>query len=336
MLTNRQAAILDFIVGEYIASATPVPSNSIAKRAMKVSSATVRNEMAELEEGGYILRRHISGGGIPSNKGYRFHVEAMSPQPGLSEEDEAWVRQKFLEAKQDVEAGTRVVTDVLSRLAHNLAVATFPKAQQARLKRLELVELQEALTLLVLVLQEARTRQRLLHLATTMKQHELTTLSNKLSALYGGSTREALASAEGELTPVERQVLKATDEILLEEDAREFEEPHVSGLRHLLNQPEFANSDKMRRLVDVLEDRTFLKQTLPKVLAGEQFRAVIGEENETDEMQECSVLVSRYGSANGIRGLIAVIGPTRMEYRRSIGSVKLLSSLMNDLVNELS
>ncbi|MBF8299571.1 MAG: heat-inducible transcription repressor HrcA, partial [Dehalococcoidia bacterium] len=227
VLTERQAAILDFIIGQYINSATPVPSSSIAqRRALKVSSATVRNEMAELEEGGYITRRHISGGGIPSDKAYRLHVESIPPQPSLSEEEEQEIRARFDEVKADVEAGTRFLTELLSMLVRNVAVATFPKAVQTRIRRVDLVALQEALALVVLVLHEARTRQRLVPLPATLSQDDLTAMSNRLTATFGGATRDTLAFPPGDLNPIERQVMGVASDILLEEDAHRFEEPH--------------------------------------------------------------------------------------------------------------
>lgn len=336
MLTERQAAILDFIIGEYITRAVPVPSSSIAqKRVLRVSPATIRNEMAELEDEGYITRRHVSGGGIPSDKGYRFYVDTASGQLSLSEEEEQEVRSRFEEVKPDVEMGTRILTEILSMLVRNVAVATFPKAMHPKIRRVDLVALQEAVALVVLVLQEARTRQRLMPIPANMTQDDLTTMSNRLTATFGGTTREALNTPPGDFGAVERQVLGVASDILEEEEARRFEEPYLSGMRHLLSQPEFSQNSRMRALVEVLEDRSFLKDTLPGMMRGEQFRAVIGEENQQDSMQDCSILLSRYGTADGIGGLIAVIGPTRMEYRRSISSVKLLSYLMSEMVGQL-
>ena len=333
MLTRRQEAILDLIIGEYVSSVVPVASSSIAQgRGLNVSPATIRNEMAELEDEGYIHRRHISGGGIPSDKGYRYHVESMHPEPALSQRQERYVRRQFTEVSRDLEVATRRVTDLMSDLVQNMAVATVPKAPQSRIKRFEVVALQEALALLVLVLQEARTKQRLLPLESAMTQDELTALSNKLSDRYGGATREAVAASYPDLSVLERQVVNAASEIMLDEDASRFEEPHVSGLRRLLSQPEFAANSKMRALVDVLEDRGFLKEVLTRVLAGKELQVVIGVENESDEMQECTILVSSYGSPEGVGGLMGVIGPTRMEYRRAIGSVRSLSALMGEMV----
>jgi heat-inducible transcriptional repressor len=238
--------------------------------------------------------------------------------------------------KRDLELGTRMMTDLLSMLVRNVAIATMPKANQTRIRRVDLVAVQEALTLVVLVLQEARTRQRILRLAQDLTQDELTTIANKLTANYGGATRQKLKAQASDLSVVERQVLEATTQIMEEEDASRFEEPSLSGMRHLLHQPEFEANPRLRALVELLEDKAALKDILPKLLAGEEFRAVIGDENPQDEMQECSVIISRYGQTEGVGGLIAVIGPTRMEYRKSIGSVHLLSKLMSEMVKQVN
>ena len=337
MLTKRQEAILDVIIDEYVNRVTPVPSSSIAqRRGLRVSPATIRNEMMDLEGEGYIHRRHVSGGGIPSDKGYRHHLEMLDPQPTISPRQGDYVRRRFTEVMRDLEGGTQVLTELASKLVDNMAVATVPKAAQSRIKRLEVVALHEALSLLVLVLQEARIKQRLLPMESLMTQDELTALSNKLSDRLGGATRGMLSALEGDLTPVERQVVSATKDIMLEEDTSRFEEPRVAGLRRLLNQPEFSTSAKVRALVDVLGDRTFLRELLASVLGGRHFHAVIGEENESGDMQECTILVTSYGDPDGVSGLIGVIGPTRMEYRKSVGSLQFLSSLMSELASDLS
>ena len=336
MLTKRREAILNFIITEYVTSALPVASHSIAqRREMHVSPATVRNEMAELEEAGYIRRRHISAGGIPSVKGYRYHVESIPMGSLTLETEKESLRRQFFETVHDLETWTRRATEMLAELAQNLAVVTVPKAAQSKIKRLEVVSLQEFLVLLVLVLEEAKIKQRFLPVSRAMTQDELTQLSNKLSAAYGGTTRQGIAEAEADFTPFERLIVGATNEMMLEEDVGLFAEPYVNGLRHLLNQPEFAAGSKMRALLDIMEDRSFLRELLSRLLAGEQFRVVIGEENEAGEMQECSILASRYGSPEGVGGIAAVIGPTRMHYPRSIGSVRFLSSVMSELVADL-
>ncbi|MBI3743392.1 MAG: heat-inducible transcription repressor HrcA [Chloroflexi bacterium] len=337
MLTPRRGSILNLLISEYIATASPVGSKGLASRAdLRLSPATLRNEMAELEDGGYIVRRHISGGGIPSSKGYRHFVASMPAEPALPADDVERVRREMLQAQEDVELWTNLAAELLAGLVGNLAVVTTPRAPQSRVKRLELVMLQETLALLVLILQQAQTKQRLVHLAAAASPEDLRLTANKLNALYAGASSSDLPGSDAEHTPLERQVIDAARDVLAVEDTGGLEEPQVTGLRHLLNQPEFANSSKAGALVDVLEDRRALKGMLPRMLGAEHTRVLIGDENEPGEMQECSVVIARYGDPDKATGIIAVIGPTRLEYQRSIAAVRHLSKAMTGLVSAVS
>ena len=337
MLTPRRGTILNLLVSEYISTAAPVGSKGLAARAdLRLSSATLRNEMAELEDEGYILRRHISGGGIPSSKGYRHYVASMPADPALPTGEAERIRREMLDAQEDVELWTNLAAELLAGLVGNLAVVTTPRAAQSRVKRLELVMLQETLALLVLVLQQAQTKQRLLHLAAAASPDDLRVTANKLNALYAGASSSDLPGSDSDLSTLERQVLDAARDVLSAEDTGGLEEPQVTGLRHLLHQPEFANAGKFGALVDVLEDRRALKGMLPRMLGAEHTRVLIGDENESGEMQECSVVIARYGDPDKATGIIAVIGPTRLEYQRSIAAVRHLSKAMTGLVSAVS
>ncbi|MBM4406618.1 MAG: heat-inducible transcription repressor HrcA [Chloroflexi bacterium] len=334
MITDRQQAILNFIVSEYVSSAAPVPSQSIAF-GFSVSSATIRNDMADLEGEGYIRRPHISSGGIPSHKGYRRHVETL---PRISTEPDAGarLRRQLEESAQDIELWTKAAAEMLSDMARNMAVVSPPKAPQARLKRIELVHLQEYLALLVMVLQEAKTKQRILHLRQSASQGDLTKISNKLNALFSGATAAAITPKEPAAEPAERQVIEALKGLLAAEDAGRFEEPLIAGLRHLMNQPEFLNGARLREVIDFLEDKRRLRESLSRIVAGEKMRVVIGRENDSGEIQECSVIIARYGQSEGVNGVVAVVGPTRLNYRRTIASVQTVSDALTGLVGELS
>ena len=140
-LSARRAKVLEFIVGDYIANAVPVASEGVSRsRDLRVSSATVRKEMAALEEDGYIIRPHVSAGGIPTDKGYRHYVQYPSRGAELADNVKRTVHQRFQEVDRDVDSWTRMVVQMLSELLHNLAVATFPRATESRVQHLELVE----------------------------------------------------------------------------------------------------------------------------------------------------------------------------------------------------
>jgi heat-inducible transcriptional repressor len=336
MLTRRRDRILSIIIGEYISKGVPVSSDVVAKKGLGVSPATIRNEMIELEEEGYLVQPHTSAGRIPTDKGYRHYIESLMSYARLSRDEQFLIRHQFHQVEKAVEEWTRLAAAILSGIVHNVALVTLPKPVEARLKHLELVALQESLVLLVLVLKEAALKQQMLTLGENVSQDELSASARKLTAAYGGLTASEIADKNLKLSPVEEQVMKIVSELMRDEEGEEYEEPYIDGLRHMLKQPEFAaSSDKIAAIMEVLEQKSLLKSFLPRVLTGEGVRVVIGRENKENMMRDCSVILTRYGIPGEVGGAIGVMGPTRMEYQRAIPTVSFLSTVMSELVSEL-
>ncbi len=335
MLSERKGHILRIIVGEYISLANPVGSEAIARSyGLGVSAATIRNEMARLEEDGYIIRPHISGGGIPSDRGYRYYVESMV-QEEVPLEEQRMLSHLFHQVERELAEWNRLAAALLARMVHNVAIITSPKAVASRIKHLELVALQESLALLILLLQQAKLRQQLIAFDEVISQGELGTISRKLSALFQGLTRSQVLARSVGLSPVEEQVKNAVVQIMAGEDERRYEEPYIEGLRHILTQPEFAHAQNMLCLMEVLESKDMVRGLLPEMLVEGGVRVIIGAENREDAMKECSMVVTRYGVPGEVNGVLGVIGPRRMPYGRAISSVRYMGSLMSDLVAEL-
>ena len=335
MLTRRRDRILSIIIGEYVSKGVPVSSDVVARKGLGVSSATIRNEMIELEEEGYLVQPHTSAGRIPTDKGYRHYIESLMSYARLSREEQFLIRHQFHQVERAVEEWTRLAAAILSGMVHNVALVTLPKPVEARLKHLELVSLHELLVLLVLVLKEAKLRQQMLTLEGTVSQEELNTSARKLTSAYAGLTASEIAAKDLQLSPLEEQVMKTVGQLMKNEEGEEYEEPYIDGLRHMLRQPEFASSDKIAAIMEVLEQKSLLKSFLPKVLTGEGVRVVIGRENKENVMRDCSVILTRYGIPGEVGGAIGVMGPTRMEYQRAIPTVSFLSTVMSELVSEL-
>ena len=335
MLSERKEHILRIIVGEYISLASPVGSEAIARSyGLGVSAATIRNEMARLEEDGYIIRPHISGGSVPSDRGYRYYVESMV-QEEVPLEEQRMLSHLFHQVERELAEWNRLAAALLARMVHNVAIVTSPKAAASRIKHLELVALQESLVLLILLLQQAKLKQQLIAFDEVISQGELGTISRKLSVLFQGSTRsQVLARSEG-LSPIEEQVKNAIVQIMAGEDEQRYEEPYIEGLRHILTQPEFAHAQNMLCLMEVLESRDMVRYLLPEMLVEGGVRVIIGAENREDAMKECSMVVTQYGVPGEVNGVLGVIGPRRMPYGRAISSVRYMGSLMSDLVAEL-
>jgi len=335
MLTRRRDRILGIIIGEYISKGVPVSSEVVAKRGLGVSPATIRNEMFELEEEGYIAQPHTSAGRVPTEKGYRRYIESLMSYARLSQDEQFMIRHQFHQVERAVEEWTRLAAAILSGMVHNVALVTLPKPVESRLKHLELVSLQDLLALLVLVLKEAKLRQQMLNLDEAASQEELSAVARKLTSVYAGLTGSQISDKDLKLSPLEEQVVRAVVQMMEAEEGEEYEEPYVDGLRHMLRQPEFASSDRIGAIMEMFEQKSLLKSFLPRLLTGEGVRVVIGAENKEKSMRNCSVIITRYGIPGEVGGAIGVVGPTRMEYSRAIPTVSFLSLVMSELVSEL-
>ncbi|MCD6358354.1 MAG: heat-inducible transcription repressor HrcA [Dehalococcoidia bacterium] len=337
MLSQRKNAILKTIVNQYIANATPVASDIIAcEYRDKVSSATIRNEMAWLENENYIIRPHISSGGIPSDRGYRYYVEELMGEPELPLNEQRTIRHMFYQVEQQIEEWARLAAAILAGEVTNIALVTLPRANESRLKHLELMAVRESLILLIVLLHDTRIRQQLLAVETPLSQEELSSISEKLNNRYTGLNRTQIHAADdGTLSPVELRISHALLQMIDVEDNQPGE-PCLDGLRHFLKQPDFTNTEDLRSLIELLEKHCLLNSILS--ILGEQggVQVIIGTENTDSALKKCSLVLSAYNSGKGTSGIVGVIGPTRMRYHRVISAVQYLSSIMNELTVEIS
>jgi heat-inducible transcriptional repressor len=335
MLTKRGEEILRIIIGEHISTAMPVGSETIARRySLGISPATIRSEMAHLEDEGYIVQPHPSAGRIPLERGYRYYVETLMDSE-FPEDEQHMIRHQFHQFSRELEQWLSLAASILSRIAHNMAIVTRPKAVEPQLKHLGLILLQEFLALLILVFREAKLRQKVLAFDDAISQEELNTIAQKLSAYLGGLTKAQIEAASLELLPNEERVVEAVVQLMEAEKSFDYEEPHIEGLHYILSQPEFAASNKAVEIMEAFEGKELLSAllALPPSLGGLQ--VVIGRENKEDIMHDCSVILGCYGLPGEIAGAIGVVGPTRMHYERAISAVRFLSTTMSELVTEL-
>ena len=335
MLSHRTETILKSIVGQYIARATPVPSQSIINDyELRVSGATIRNEMAYLEQEGYISRRHPSAGSIPSDKGYRYYVDSLN-EVGLPLAEQRLIGHLFHQVETELEEWLSLAATLIAQLAQNVAIVTKPKSVDCQFKYLELVALRDSLVLVVLVLGGARVKQQLITFDQVISQPELMAITNKLNAAYSGLTSPQILAKNIDLSTTEQQLSDCLVKIMQAEDKQEYEEPHLDGLHFMLNQPEFAHSQRMLALTELIEHRSLLRAILPQGLATHGVQVIIGKENKAEVIHNYSVVISRYGLPNKAVGTIGVVGPTRMPYARTISTIGYLSLVLSGLVAEL-
>jgi len=334
-LAPRKEAVLRIIVREYIAKAIPVASEVIYRNyRLGVSPATIRNDMAYLGEEGYIIRPHTSAGGIPSDKGYRYYVESLSGEDiELPLDEQCFIRGLFYEADREFERWVKLATTLLAGLVQNAAVITFPRVAQCRFRHLELIAVHEFLTLMVLVLSGAILKRQLLSFDEPVTQEQLTSFANKLNAGYAGLSNSEILSRSRKLglSPREQQVAGVVADVMSAEDEMEYDEPYLDGLRFMLNQPEFGQSDRMLGIMELMEGKDRLKPIFRHELAEEGVHVMIGEENQETVLRDLSLVSSRYGVPYGIGGDIGVIGPTRMDYGRTISTVRYLALVLSEL-----
>ena len=334
-LAERREVILRIIIRGYIAQAVPVASKAIADRyGLKVSPATIRNDMAYLEQEGYIMRPHSSAGSIPTDKAYRYYVASISEDIGLPPVERYLVYQLYQETKEEMEQWLKLAATWLARFVRNVAIITSPKAALCRLKYLDLVVLQDFMALLVLVLYEAKVRRQVLPFDRKVSQDELTKLANKLSSIYAGKTSSEILASESELSPEEEQVSGYVAKMMAEEEKLEYGKLYLEGLRLMLSQPEFANSPRILNTLEALEEENWLRNIFCQKLGKGEVKIIIGEENPEPALQDLSLIISRYGIPDKTSGIVGVIGPKRMDYARAMSSLNCLSTLLSNSIAE--
>jgi heat-inducible transcriptional repressor len=335
-LTERQQRLLNIVIQEYVQTAQPVGSSAIAQsHELGVSPATIRNDLAALEREGLLTHPHTSAGRIPTDAGYRYFVQNLLRAVELSSVERHDIRSQFSLARQELDQWLRMSTAVLARTSQNAAVATAPRATQCRYKHLELLAIQGAKVLLVLVLQEGTVKQQLIDLDQPIEQSELSQISNELNDQLDKADITTINTKAALLAPFARQVAMLVAEIMERMDHHFSGQIYREGLEQILDAPEFMGTDNVRRIVRVFEQRSLLTQVLGEVADANDIQVIIGGEGRYAELHDFSLVIGRYGASDRATGLLGVIGPVRMPYGRTIGAVRYVAALMSEMVEEI-
>lgn len=335
MLTNlselapRRRRILRALVHEYVRTAQPVASETLVRRyRLGVSSATVRNELAGLEELGLLTHPHTSAGRVPTDPGYRYFIDLLMGEPDLGAQERTMVRHQFHQVHFDTSEWLRLAASTLARLSTSASLVTEPHAEHARVRHVELVPIQGRRALLVTVLQGGMVGRQLLELPATAEPVDLRQLSARLTDALAGKDATGVRVAAGP-DALERTVMEGVARSLDEQDRALAVGIYYDGFVNLLRQPEFSSSAAVRDALAVLEDRTRLSRLLPALGSGE-VRVLIGVENPLAPLRAFSFVLGRYGADRA--GYMGIVGPTRMDYARSIGAVRYVATLMSELM----
>ncbi|MBJ28221.1 MAG: heat-inducible transcription repressor HrcA [Chloroflexi bacterium] len=341
-LSLRRKAVLDLIVSSYIRTASPISSLQLSRnKALNVSAATIRNDMAELEEMGFINRPHTSAGGVPVEPGYRFYVERHASTAKTDSSFEQLVDRALGIHGLDLDGLARVSADVLSSTNRNVAIVSTPNIRQDRLKQVQLIRLSQSTILLVVLLSSTQVIKHPLDVPEDINEDALQNFSNLLNRLMAGQTSTQMRATAKSLPtndiPLEIAKSIAEEAALLVSNAVHGSvlHPHVEGLRHLLGQPEFMDPNRAREAVEVIENEDLLRSLTENNLGSKTVHLVIGRENQSEQLRSYSVLTTNYGRINGIKGVITLIGPMRMDYGQAFASLKHLAASLENLVSHL-
>jgi heat-inducible transcriptional repressor len=335
MLRPREELILRSIIRQYISRAVPVSSSSVLDECgLDVSSATVRNDVVRLEEEGYILRPHHAAGSVPSDKGYRHHVESLKKME-LPLEEQFLINHLFHQVEDKLEEWLNLAVTLLAQQVKNVAVVTTPQPVAAQFKHVELVSIQPNLALVVLVLNGAKVRQQLVNFEEPATQESLTNMAGKLNKLFTVRSMGQMAAKMETFPADEKRVIEHVLRMMEAEDAQSGQGLFLEGWHFLINQPEFSQGPRLVNLINLAEQNKLVDLMRPENPSEHGVRVIIGAENKAEAVQACSLVISRYGLPGEPLGSIAVVGPTRMEYERTIAVISYVSSLVSLLVTEL-
>ena len=324
-LDQRKLQILRAIVDEYILSASPVGSKALSRGGMKWSSATIRNEMADLETLGYLAQPHTSAGRIPSEKAYRLYVDQMMQRAHLSDEESKLLYGYLREHVHGVDAVLRATAKALSEITHYTALVMMPDIGVNRLRHLQLIPLTAGKALAVVVTDAGVSQNTVIDVPEDIGPEELDRISKAITARFHDCRMSAVSSDlvrefGGELSRradfVESLLMR-----LCESQSRDRRMVELSGATNMLEYPEYSDVSKAKTFLATVEQRDDMYRMLKKASSME-FTVTIGSENEQEGFQDCSVVTASYRVNGTPVGSFGVIGPTRMDYARVLSILK--------------
>ncbi len=332
MLDDRKAAILRVVVEEYIETAQPVGSATVAKQPdLAVSSATVRNDMGMLEREGYLVQPHTSAGRIPTDKGYRFFVDSMAKPVALEPAQSQRVREFFARAHGELEHMLQDTSRLLSSLTDYAAVVIAPSHEAATIRSVQVVGLTSTVALMVVVLSNGSVEKRSLELGSPVSDAQLAASSAHLSAhLVGRPVGSALAVPSSGDQPVDHVSAKSLAALAGSHDA-ESDQVFVGGTSRMA--AAFDAVETVRQVLSILEQQ-YVVVTLIQDVLDRGLSVAIGTEHGVPSLADCSIVVAPYRVEGEPSGTVGVLGPTRMRYDQALAAVAVVSKRLGKALTD--
>ncbi|HIW79956.1 MAG TPA: heat-inducible transcriptional repressor HrcA [Candidatus Acetatifactor stercoripullorum] len=336
-LDERKTKILQAIIRNYLETGEPVGSRTISKDTdLNLSSATIRNEMADLEEMGYILQPHTSAGRIPSDKGYRFYVDTMMAE---KEREVVEMKDMLVERQDKMETLLKQVAKVLAQNTQYATMISAPSTHRNKVKFVQLSRVDAAHILAVIVVEGNVVKNNILSVDQELDDETLLKLNILLNTHLNGLSIDEINL--GMISDMKQQagihsflVSSVIDAVAEAIRAEEDLEIYTSGTNNIFRYPELADQERASELINTFEEKNQLGNLVMDTLADEEntgIQVYIGNETPVKSMKDCSVVTATYEIGEGMRGTIGIIGPKRMDYDKVIRTLRIIQSQLDDL-----
>ena len=332
MLDERKRKVLQAIIEEYVNTAEPVSSNAlITKYDLNCSSATIRNEMADLEKQGYLDKVHTSSGRIPSAKGYRLYVDELMQDDRISLEEIKYISDKLETKVHEIEDLTKITATTISEITHYTTVTIGPKATEQIIQEIKFVLLSNRMILAIIITETGMVKETIIKFDEDVTEKQVETLNyifnNKLKGepieKIDKPLEEFLAEEMTDSVKVIKPILKQIKKVLFED-----EKIYLEGAKRELDLPEFNSLEVAKNFMNILDTKELMTDMLNSGFA-EDINIYIGEENEKEELKDFSVVTFKHKVGNKDMGTIGIIGPKRMDYAKVISVMKYISKKLN-------
>jgi heat-inducible transcriptional repressor len=342
-MTERKKQVLKAIINEYVMTAEPVGSRTLARRYdFGVGSATIRNEMADLEDMGYLEKPHKSAGRVPSDKGYRFYVDTLMELRKVSKQQEKAIKENYEPKAKEVHEIISQTSNMLSKFTKYTSLVLSPRVQNSIFRNLKLLSLDSKNVLLILIT-DLGVQNRVVTIPQELSNSELQQISRYLNERLHGLT----------LNEIDKKLLKELESSLVNrlnslESGLDFlydnlfvpdmnqEKIYLGGTTNILEQPEFNDLHKVKNVLRVLEEEELLYDILGTISCDDisGVKITIGQENEFDQIKDCSMVTATYRLNDRAIGKIGVLGPTRMEYANATSIVKIMAQILSNTLTD--
>ncbi len=339
-LDDRKKKILQAIICNYLETGEPVGSRTISKYTdLNLSSATIRNEMADLEEMGYILQPHTSAGRIPSDKGYRLYVDAMLEE---KERQVVEMTEMFLERQDKMETLLKQVAKVLAENTQYATMISAPQSKRNKLKFIQLSRVDAHQLLTVIVIEGNVIKNNILEVDEELSDETLLKLNLLLNTNLNGLSIDrinlemitAMKQQAGIHSDIVSGVIDAVAEAIRSEEDLQI---YTSGTNNIFRYPELADQQKASELINTFEEKQLLGELLrenQEESKGTDIQVYIGEETSVQSMRDCSVVTAAYELGGGMKGTIGIVGPKRMDYDKVVATLRTIQSQLDELYKD--